>query len=358
MFRRCISCQADLGSNEALERFPVGRRLAFDAAKGRLWVVCSRCAQWNLSPLEERWEAIEEAEQLFRDSRKRVSTDEIGMARMADGTDLVRIGEPQRPELAAWRYGERFKQRYVRHILLATGGGIALGGLALGGALAGALSYGSYQLGSFLVRGTVGAYRRLRVVARFQDDDNEERIVSLAHVRRARIVRADGANVENAWPWALQIPSAADDEPWGSRLTTSVQKAEVTVLKHGEALRLAAALLPHVNRRGGKSDDVKQAVRQLEGGEDFHSLALAASSVATASTRKMRRGEAREGELVHLPASIRLALEMALHEEDERRWLEGELYELEQRWREAEVIAGIADALLVPAWVDDRIRRG
>ena len=84
MFRRCISCQADLGSNEALERFPVGRRLAFDAAKGRLWVVCSRCAQWNLSPLEERWEAIEEAEQLFRDSRKRVSTDEIGLRTIQD----------------------------------------------------------------------------------------------------------------------------------------------------------------------------------------------------------------------------------------------------------------------------------
>ena len=358
MFRRCISCQSDLGSNEALERFPVGRRLAFDAAKGRLWVICPDCAQWNLSPLDERWEAIEEAEKLFRDSRKRLSTDEIGMARMADGTDLVRIGEPQRPELAAWRYGERFKQRYVRHILLAAGGGIALGGLAIGGAFAGALSFGSYQFGHFLFQGTVGAYRRLRVVARFQDDANEERIVSLAHLRRARIVRAEGPAGENEMPWALQLPSAPDDEPWGKRLTTSVQKAEVTVLKHGEALRLAAAILPHVNRSGGKSDDVKQAVSRLEGGENFHTLASTASSFVTVHKKKKRQGETREGELVHLPASIRLALEMSLHEEDERRWLEGELYELEQRWREAEVIAGIADSLLVPAWVDERIRRG
>ena len=39
---------------------------------------------------------------------------------------------------------------------------------------------------------------------------------------------------------------------------------------------------------------------------------------------------------------------MALHEEDERRALEGELWRLEQAWREAEEIAGIADNLLLP----------
>jgi len=40
-----------------------------------------------------------------------------------------------------------------------------------------------------------------------------------------------------------------------------------------------------------------------------------------------------------------LALEMALHEETERRALQGELAALEAAWREAEEIAGIADAL-------------
>jgi hypothetical protein len=44
---------------------------------------------------------------------------------------------------------------------------------------------------------------------------------------------------------------------------------------------------------------------------------------------------------------MRLALEMALHEEDERRAMEGELAALEERWREAEEIARIADSLLV-----------
>jgi hypothetical protein len=45
----------------------------------------------------------------------------------------------------------------------------------------------------------------------------------------------------------------------------------------------------------------------------------------------------------------RLALEMALHEEQERRALEGELAMLEEAWQQAEEIASIADNLLVPA---------
>ena len=47
-----------------------------------------------------------------------------------------------------------------------------------------------------------------------------------------------------------------------------------------------------------------------------------------------------------LPLTERLALEMALHEDFERRALEGELAELERAWREAEEIAAIADDLL------------
>ncbi|HEV3051208.1 MAG TPA: hypothetical protein VGX50_12920, partial [Longimicrobium sp.] len=61
MYRICIFCSADLGSNDSIERFPVGRSLAFDGEKGRLWAVCGKCARWNLAPLEERWEAIEAA---------------------------------------------------------------------------------------------------------------------------------------------------------------------------------------------------------------------------------------------------------------------------------------------------------
>ena len=101
MYSTCLFCKTDLGANEAIEHFPVGRRLAFDAAKGRLWVVCRKCERWNLTPVEERWEAIEECERAYRGTKLRASTDQIGLARLSEGLELVRIGQPLRPEFAA-----------------------------------------------------------------------------------------------------------------------------------------------------------------------------------------------------------------------------------------------------------------
>lgn len=96
MYSTCLFCLSDLGSNEVVEIFPTGRRLAFDAATGRLWAVCRRCERWNLTPLEERWEAIEACEQLFSDTRTKFSTEQIGIARLPEGLKLVRIGRPRR----------------------------------------------------------------------------------------------------------------------------------------------------------------------------------------------------------------------------------------------------------------------
>ena len=67
----------------------------------RLWVVCRSCERWNLTPLEERWEAVETCERLFRATRIRTSTENVGLARHTEGLELVRIGEPLRPEFAA-----------------------------------------------------------------------------------------------------------------------------------------------------------------------------------------------------------------------------------------------------------------
>ena len=134
MYSACLFCQGALGANDVIEHFPVGRRLAFDAAKGRLWVVCRHCGRWNLTPLEERWEAIEECERLFRATRLRVSTDEIGLARLREGLELVRIGEPLRPEFAAWRYGDQFGRRRRRAIAAAGAAGLVTVAAVIGGA--------------------------------------------------------------------------------------------------------------------------------------------------------------------------------------------------------------------------------
>jgi len=59
--------------------------------------------------------------------------------------------------------------------------------------------------------------------------------------------------------------------------------------------------------------------------------------------------------LFALPKNGRLALEMALHEEAERRALDGALEELERAWRDAETVAAISDDLLIPDSVRNTI---
>ncbi|MCC6432686.1 MAG: hypothetical protein IT354_17385, partial [Gemmatimonadaceae bacterium] len=80
------------------------------------------------------------------------------------------------------------------------------------------------------------------------------------------------------------------------------------------------------------------------------------------ATSKRREWAARSsfgdtGDLTAIPVEARLAFEMALHEDSERRALEGELSLLEAAWREAEEIAGIADNLLLPAAVEAELAR-
>src|SRR5262245_35685680 len=187
MYSTCLFCNSDLGRNEALEAFPVGRRLAFDTRKGRLWVVCRKCERWNLTPLEERWEAIEQAERLFRDTKQRVSTENIGLTRLRDSTELVRIGEPLRPEYAAWRYGDQFGRRRKRQLWLAGGGLSALGVLIAGGAASGV---GVAVFGGAIahVINSIVHGSPERVVARVRTDELGTVAVRRRHLAETRLV--------------------------------------------------------------------------------------------------------------------------------------------------------------------------
>jgi hypothetical protein len=318
MFKTCIYCNRNLGQNETVENFPVGRRLAFDQRNGRLWVVCERCRRWNLSPLEERWEAIEECERQFRDTRLRFSTDNIGLARLREGLDLVRIGRPLRPEYAAWRYGREFYRRRVRGVLKATARGFG------------------YTLSSFL-----GLFfffvtdDNSRVIARVRDGEGV----------RLPIVRKDLKELQlqaGAAPgaWSLTVPYRERERIWlfGKRGRGVRRTVE---LQGGTALRAAGRILPWLNPFGGKSTDVENAVKLIEEVGDPERVFAVAPEVTGFSR------------LTRMDVETRLALEMAAHEETERRAMEGELAELEAAWREAEEIAAIADTLLLPKDVDE-----
>lgn len=341
MFSICIFCNKPLGANETLETFPVGRRLAFDAARGRLWVVCPACERWNLSPLDERWEAIEQAERLYRDARRRVTTDNIGLARLREGTTLVRIGEPQRPEFAAWRYGDQFGRRRTRALLVAGGGAAALGAVVVGGAVAG-VSVGGFswmiaQAGQRVIHGSPES-----VVARIRTEQH-----GLVHVRRRHLGETS-------------IGRAAD----GSLALNLRFKNGQGRFTGEEAARIAAIIVPKVNRFGGSRREIGTAVEAIEatgGSEAFlsevarHPLVVAERGSRASWSRRQSARYLKAG-LFGLPRPTRLALEMALHEAAERRAMEGELQVLEAAWRDAEEIAAIADNLFVPESVEERLR--
>lgn len=341
MYATCLFCHSRLGSNDVIEPFPVGRRLAFDAAHGRLWVVCAACGRWNLSPIEERWEAIEICERMFRATRVRVTTAQIGLARLADGTELVRIGAPLRPEFAAWRYGRRFARRRTHAQILAAGTVVsaAAGAVAFAPVLIPAMGMGAISIvvvpGITTVMGAVPLIGALalrdylehdRVVGRLVKDD-EVLTVRARHARDTQLeVYGDDASTVS-----LEVPH---DRGW----------ARFDGL---EAMQAAGTLLAGTNRFGASSSQVQDAVRRVEALGDSATYLRSASAL----------GGLRHGRLLSLLNLWRrigtmrlsgtecLALEMAIHEESERRALEGELALLEAAWRDAEELAKIADAI-------------
>ena len=336
MYSTCLFCNANLGTNEVIESFPVGRRLAFDAANGRLWVVCRKCERWNLSPLEERWEAIEACERCFADTRLRVSTENIGLARVREGLELVRVGPALRPEFAAWRYGDQFGRRRRRRMVrvgLGVGvvGGAIAGGLALG--VSAGVGFGSG--GWWIWRGIYAGYRRIAygsenaIVARvpYEDKQHGRRI---AAVRRRDLVDVRLGSTGN-----------------GALLLSLPLRGDAVHLTGEEAERGAGYILPAINWAGAEKREVEHAVRLIE--ESRRPPSEFVHEVASRAGMGQRLHE--------LPSASRLALEMASHEESERRAMEGELALLEAAWRQAEEIAKIADNLLVPPSVDEFLER-
>ena len=349
MYSTCIFCQQSLGRNEAIEHFPVGRRLAFDEAKGRLWVVCRKCERWNLTPLEERWEAIEECQRAFGSTRMRVSTDHIGLARLKEGLELVRIGEPKRPEMAAWRYGDQFGRRRVKRFAMIGGVAVIAGGVLLAGPVFGLVGAPMFNPVFNLFNAGRGIYRsRTRLPIAL--DDGTIVPVSLAKLGKVTL-KADKEDI------VLELKAST---PWWHYDDGRQGEYEL----HGDvAIRAAAVLLPHMNLAGGSRKEVSAAVDVLEraGGDPSRLFrnTMSAIDMSASGWRDMQISfsSTNRNTLSSLPTTSRLALEMASHEDSERRALEGELHELERAWKDAEEIAGIADDMFLPDSVTTALAR-
>ena len=371
MYATCLFCNTALGANESIEHFPVGRRLAFDSATGRLWVVCRRCERWNLSPLETRWEAIDEAEGAFRRTKLRVSTDNIGLAQLNDGTELVRIGKPIRAEFAAWRYGDQFGRRWRKYLVgsaAITAGPVAqsIGQLTN---FAGAYIM-HYQSTALAVATMVGvgigmtglgfnfarSARARRLVAVVRDDTGFPLRLNQKLMDQSTVIAPTGAH---GWELRLTYPRKYRSEAvWyeqGNPETRETRiESSISILTGNNALRALATMLPHINRGGGNKRIVSDAVDSIA---QAHELADILKNAPVRQPSKSVFAYALPSGLSAIPAPTRLALEMSLHESDERRAMEGELQELEKRWRDADAIAKIADEMFLPERVDEHMRK-
>jgi hypothetical protein len=365
LYTTCLFCHTDLGANHFLPTFPVGRRLAFDPKKGRLWVICTRCGRWNLTPLEERWEAIDEAERLFRGTRLRMSTDNVGLAQFRGGFELVRVGPALLPEIASWRYGTRLvrfePEEDERPALFIRGARL------IARATAGALVGYAHAVG--LSDDAVLRMRTFRrgqgVLLRTSDQYGRAIVVRYSHLGDAELVRP-----EKDLPWQLKLH----------------HDAGTATLAEAPALRVAGKMLATLNVGVASASEVHHAISKLDEAGDpegyftrVASLAMRTSwgrfpdaiaerdaepkgsfserlALQLANRSFWGRGGTGSDDrtpLYRLPAVDRLALEMAANEDIERRALLGELESLHAAWKDAEEIAAIADELFTDDVLDE-----
>jgi hypothetical protein len=311
MFKTCAFCNAPFDSDGGPSGLGVGRRLAFDEWRGRLWVVCSKCSRWNLTPLDDRLERIDSVARAARDEGQVVAaTQQVALIRW-QRYDFVRVGKPLRVELSTWRYGERLRTRQRERMkvvvpltVAAVGLGIAAN-VAAGGGL-GVLVWNLHHLVDRVYIGIVGNRKVLLTEPPICASCGSLMQLRARHVQHARVVPDAHAEIAVV----LSCPQCRRD---GAQLT-GVDAVQV--------LRQGLTYL-NVTRSGRRrAEDAARVVDQV-GGPDrlLHDVAR------------------RELPLRSLRPERRLALEMAV---DER----AEVEELERQWREAEEIAEIADGSL------------
>jgi phage terminase Nu1 subunit (DNA packaging protein) len=347
IYKRCPICRAALGRNTLVERFPVGRQVAFDPDRGRLWIICARCRGWSLAPLhEDLREAVEDAERAFAGAVASITRGNLTLARSAEGMSLLRIGRGEDGELAAWRYGARLNARWRRFV----SSGITWAGVPVAGIAATTLLF---PMMSAAAVAAIGAGLPLAATAAWQKNHSR-------HVWRSVVVR--GQRISH---WRSHFIRLKPDpiEPGGWALEVPADAQEPVRVTGAEAVSLLRRALPGMNEWGGTRRQVEEALSTARSAGSMDAVLRQAAEHLRGPHAYQPFGRTIQtwGEQPrHLLSAghpvLRLAVEIAVNEEVERRALEGELVTLEAEWREAEEIAAVIDDLLIPSAVKRRFR--
>jgi hypothetical protein len=323
MFTTCGFCAGSLGGDGGASGLGVGRRFAYDAHRSRAWVICQRCARWNLTPFDSRETVIGAIETMADSGRVAATSEHVALVRVGS-YDVVRVGQPRRPEYATWRYGERVKARErerLKFIIPATA--VAIGGMvAFNFAVGGGMAYMLGQvpgMADSLYTNIVGNRKVPNIEPPVCERCSQPMVLRAKHLQHARLTHTNHADLA----LLLSCPSC------------KVYGAQIEGPEAEQALR---AGLTFVNLKKGKR--VKRKAEEAAGYVDRH-------GGPEQFIRLTTRIEKPVGSLVGAEA---LALEMAVDEQ-------AELRELERQWQQAEEIANIADGLLMEPQVEDRLKR-
>lgn len=336
MYTRCLVCSTPFEPNESLERLPRGRRVAFDPGRGRLWAICTTCKRWSLTPIEERWEALEELEKLTRDRAQLLSqTDNIALLR-AGPLQIVRVGRANLTEEAWWRYGRELTSRRESYKKLSLAGTLAAGAVAVGGWATGGMTF----LGMWFIMGNApdsltDAARWLRFGgAAWRGQRSCERC---GHAFRSFAYRDRGGlglfpgSEEGSIELVYRCPRCGHYRDGGLHL------------EGPEAERTLRRVLAYHHFEGATERRVQSAARLIQEAGSPQDLA-----------RIVVKDGRRLGDLQRTGA---IALEIAANEAQEQHLLELELAELEAHWRREEELAAIVDGELTPLPFLESLRR-
>ncbi len=336
MYTRCLVCAIPFEPNEELEHLPNGRRLAFDPGRGRLWVICRTCRRWSLTPIEERWEALEELDKLTTDKARLLSqTDNIALLR-AGRLEIVKVGRAQLTEEAWWRYGRELTARKRTWDKLGIAGTVAAGAVVAGGWATGGMTL----LGVWLIMGHGSETLR------------------------------DGARWLRFGSSAWRGKQACDKCGFVQRTITYRDRAALGIFPgaaEGDLELVARCPKCGQYREGGLHLSGYEAERTLKRVLAYHHFAGASERRVVAAARLIQEAGSpqdlarivvRDGKrLGDLQRTGGIALEIAANESTEQRLLELELAELEAHWRKEEELASIVDGELTPLPLLETIRR-
>ena len=333
MWHHCTVCSADLGENSEVEHFPVSERIAYDPERGRLWAICHRCDRWNLSPLEDRWEALEELEKLWERIAVRVTSESMALGRTLGGMWIVRVGrDGGGSEFAFWRWGRDgkwlSKKRQPLHWGWWAGGAAGVGLTAMAPIAAPIL--GAVALKAYFALSTTEQFSTALVI----DEDGRPDRIEKGELRNLGLTARD-----DDLGWSIQTQRMMDAT---GRAVNSWQDPDYHTFGYVEytgsaAVQIARRALPIVNRKRSSDRLIRDAL-----------TAIGEAPSASAFLPHVAAQKPRWVSLKYYPEPVRLGIEMALFQQRERAAMEGELERLEAEWEEAERLAAISDSLLPP----------